>query len=58
MRQISSLKKLEDALGENSDAQISVLKESISSATTNFASLMNQNAGLFATLGGSFAEKF
>ncbi|WP_206120323.1 hypothetical protein, partial [Campylobacter fetus] len=44
------LKKLEDALGENSDAQIGVLKESISSATTNFASLMNQNAGLFATL--------
>ncbi|WP_162776197.1 hypothetical protein, partial [Escherichia coli] len=46
------LKKLEDALGETSDAQIGVLKESISSATTNFASLMNQNAGLFATLGG------
>uniref|UniRef100_UPI00203A4950 tape measure protein n=1 Tax=Campylobacter fetus TaxID=196 RepID=UPI00203A4950 len=52
------LKKLEDALGENSDAQINVLKESISSATTNFASLMSQNAGLFATLGGSFAENF
>ncbi|WP_168236654.1 DUF4214 domain-containing protein, partial [Campylobacter fetus] len=50
--------KLEDALGENSDAQIGVLKESISSATTNFASLMNQNAGLFATLGGNFAENF
>ncbi|KAA3684677.1 tape measure protein [Campylobacter fetus] len=52
------LKKLEDALGETSDAQIGVLKESISSATTNFASLMNQNAGLFATLGGNFAENF